>query len=255
MDLNIGTIDILTRKSDPQGLHFRNGGKKTDGFVLFTEGESTFFRKDSEPIPVKKGDLILLREGDEYSFSGTAPCAYVTAAFSFLPGSEEALRTLPVLLSPSEEVQKKILEAETVWRHQRWDRTVTTRILLLEIYRELFRRTRSSAAPAERAVARAKDYLHLHFRENFSTAEVAGHCGVSPAYLRALFLRETGMSITEFRDLLRIRAAKEMLSSDLFTIRETAEALGYCDVYYFSRSFRKATGISPARFRKGERGV
>lgn len=254
MDFNIGQIDIITRKRDPEGLRFRNGGKKTDGFVLFTEGGSTFSEKDSAPISVKKGDLILLREGDEYSFSGTEPCAYVTAAFSFLPGAEGALKRLPTLLSASEEVQKKILEAETAWQHQRWDRTVATRILLLEVYREIFRRTRSQAAPAERAVEKAKDFLRLHFRENFSTADVAAQCGVSPAYLRTLFAKETGMSITEFRDLLRIRAAKEMLSSDLFSVRETAEALGYCDVYYFSRSFRKATGISPARFRKGERG-
>jgi len=252
MDLNIDGISIIIHKREPDGFHFHNREKESDGFVLFTDGEVHFTYRGKAPVLLKKGDLLLLRKGDEYRFSGSGPCAYVTAAFTFSPGSGEALDRLPARLSAPGEVHKKIMEAEAAWQTRRWDRPITARILLLEIYRELLRRTRTSAGPSEKILADAKEYLHLHFRENFSTEAIASHCGVSPSHLRSVFSKETGMSITEFRNLLRIHAAKEMLSSNLFTIRETAEELGYCDVYYFSKSFRIATGVSPARFRNRE---
>lgn len=249
MDLNIDDIRIVIQKKEPAGFAFATSGRQADGFVLFTDGSATLIREGEGPEFLEKGDLVLFRKGDRYRFSAKDPCTYVTAAFTFSPGSGEALERLVKRTEAPGEVRKKILEAEAVWQRHRWDRTVTARILLLEIYRDLLSRTRVGTTPSERIVAAAKDYLHAHYRENFSTADLAGKCGVSPSHLRAVFGKETGMSVTEFRNLLRIRQAKEMLSSRLFTVRETAEALGYCDVYYFSKSFKQITGISPARFR------
>jgi len=56
------------------------------------------------------------------------------------------------------------------------------------------------------------------------------------------------MTITDYRNDLRISAAKQMLQSGLFSVKETAMELGYCDVYYFSKCFTAETGITPARF-------
>lgn len=249
MELNIDDIRIIIRKKEPAGFAFATSGRQADGFVLFTDGNATLIREGEEAEFLGKGDLALFRKGDRYRFSAQKPCAYVTAAFTFSPGSREALERLFKGTKAPEEVRKKILEAEAVWQRHRWDRPIAARILLLEIYRDLLSRTREGGSSSERIVAAAKDYLHVHYRENFSTAELAGSCGVSPSHLRAVFRKETGMSVTEFRNLLRIRQAKEMLSSGLFTVRETAEGLGYCDVYYFSKSFRQITGLPPARFR------
>ncbi|MBO5222380.1 MAG: helix-turn-helix transcriptional regulator [Clostridia bacterium] len=252
MDINIEEIRVIIKKKERGEFYFRNRGKQEDGFVLFTEGRVQYTRKGHAPIFLKSGDLVLLKRGDEYEFFSSGPCTYITAAFFFSPDSEEAQSQLPPVLSAPKEVQNKIEEAEAVRQLRRWDHSIATRILLLETYRELLRRTRSGVGPAEKIVAAAKEYLHLHFKENFSTAQIAAHCGVSPSHLRAVFGKETGMSITEFRNLLRINTAKEMLTSNLFTVRQTAEALGYCDVYYFSKSFRQVTGIAPARFRNRE---
>ena len=252
MDLNIDTIQIIIQKREPVEFHFHNLEKGKDGFVLFTEGSVRFLRRGREPELLNRGDLVLLRKGEEYRFSTDAPCAYVTAEFSFSPDCGKTLEQLPGRVAASRELQRKILEAETLWQARRWDHPIAARILLLEIYREILRQTCISSGPSEKIVSAAKDYLHSHFRENFSTAAIAAHCGVSLSHLRAVFGKETGMSITEFRNLLRIHAAKEMLSSNLFSVRETAEALGYCDVYYFSKSFRQATGSTPGQFKNRE---
>lgn len=253
MDLNVGNIEIIVHKKEETVFDFHNPGKDTDGFVLFTDGTVGFFQPGKPKLSAEKGDLILLRKGSEYRFRSEGPCAYVTAAFSFSEGSGSALTSLPVAVRASREVQRKILEAEGIWRTQRWDRPLAVRILLLEIYRELLQNTRTATRPSERIAERAKEFLRDHFRENVTSEEIAKHCGVSASHLRAVFGKETGISVTEFRNRLRIRAAKELLSSNLFSVRETAEALGYCDVYHFSRAFRQATGIPPAKYKNREK--
>jgi transcriptional regulator GlxA family with amidase domain len=56
------------------------------------------------------------------------------------------------------------------------------------------------------------------------------------------------MSVTEYRDCLRNKSAKEMLASGCFSVKETANILGYYDVYHFTKIFTRQNGISPAKY-------
>ena len=51
---------------------------------------------------------------------------------------------------------------------------------------------------------------------------------------------------------LRIRRAKEMLQSDYSSITDIAFALGYNNIYEFSKAFKKHTGVSPTKYLKGK---
>ena len=53
-----------------------------------------------------------------------------------------------------------------------------------------------------------------------------------------------------YRDNLRIIAAKEMLESGIFSATEIAAELGYCDIYHFSKVFKKYVGVSPTEYNK-----
>ena len=64
------------------------------------------------------------------------------------------------------------------------------------------------------------------------------------------FKNSQGVSIMDYREKLRIRSAKDMLKSNAFRIKEIASALGYCDVYHFSKRFKSATGKTPANYLK-----
>ena len=61
-------------------------------------------------------------------------------------------------------------------------------------------------------------------------------------------MKQTGMTVLQYRDSLRIAAAKEMLESGYFTASEIASELGYCDVYHFSKSFANQVGLSPRKW-------
>lgn len=83
-----------------------------------------------------------------------------------------------------------------------------------------------------------------------SLGDMAREAGVDPAYLSRTFRQRFGRSITEYRHARRIEFAMAALSEDEADIGRLALRLGYYDHAHFSRTFRRATGMSPSKFRE-----
>ncbi len=84
-----------------------------------------------------------------------------------------------------------------------------------------------------------------------SIAQIAEKSGVSECYFRRLFCEYSGESPMTFRQRHRIERAKQLLlSEEHFTIGEIAYQLGFSDIYHFSKTFSKFTGLSPSAFLK-----
>ncbi len=93
-------------------------------------------------------------------------------------------------------------------------------------------------------------FLKEYYKENFSIKELSEKIGISPYYLSHLFKKEMGISVMKYRDYLRLTTAKEMLQNTNLSITNIAFSLGWNDSNYFTRIFKKRTGISPSDFRK-----
>lgn len=249
MDLNIQRIYTIIHKKEAPGFLFDNPGREWDGFVLFTDGLAEFWDAAGQRHLCGKGTLLLLRKDTAYTIFSREGCAYVTAAYDFSQDTDKSMEKLPVVIETSESIQAKLIHMSKKWQYQLWDSQIACRIGLLEFYYELLSQYREAGSQyADPTVRNAIHFIHSHFKRNFTAEEIAEQCAVSPSYLRARFRTATGMTITEYRNDLRIRAAKQMLQSGLFTVKETALELGYCDVYYFTKSFAGATGTTPAAF-------
>lgn len=72
---------------------------------------------------------------------------------------------------------------------------------------------------------------------------------LSPHYLRDLLKFETGKSIYEYSQEKRLEASKKMLLEANISVSMVADQLGYPNVQYFSRLFKKFTGIAPNEYR------
>ena len=90
------------------------------------------------------------------------------------------------------------------------------------------------------------EYLKLHWNENTPVSELAALCGMSECYFRRLFGKFAGMNPVRYRTLIRISAAKSMLSAGGMSVAEVAEAVGFEDCFYFSRVFKIIVGVSPS---------
>jgi len=85
---------------------------------------------------------------------------------------------------------------------------------------------------------------------NIALGELAEEFGVSRGYLSNILKKELGMPFSEYLIGKRIQKAKELLLDDKLSIEEIAEKVGYNDYFYFLKSFKKNTGISPSKYRK-----
>ena len=73
---------------------------------------------------------------------------------------------------------------------------------------------------------------------------------VSGTYLSKLFKEEMGTGFTEYVTKVRLEEAEKLLADTVLSIMEIAAAVGYPDEKYFSRLFKKSTGIKPSEYRK-----
>jgi two-component system response regulator YesN len=124
---------------------------------------------------------------------------------------------------------------------------------------ELALRARFSAlsAAAERNPRRftplraAVDSIKGNFAKPITLESVADELGISPSRLSRLFIEETGKGFSDFLIDYRIEKAKEMLGRPDATIKQVSAACGYPDPNYFSRLFKKETGLTPSSFSSG----
>ncbi|WP_168735805.1 helix-turn-helix domain-containing protein [Cohnella fermenti] len=68
-------------------------------------------------------------------------------------------------------------------------------------------------------------------------------------YLCQIFKKYAGMSIFQYVQELRVKRAEHLLVHTKKTVREIAETVGYSDPFYFSRLFKKVTGLPPQAYR------
>ncbi|WP_124727251.1 helix-turn-helix domain-containing protein [Staphylospora marina] len=93
-------------------------------------------------------------------------------------------------------------------------------------------------------------YLKKHLREKISLEQLAQSCCLSAWHLSHRFKRETGIPPMEFLNRLRLEKAAHFLEHTDCTIREIAGLVGFEDPNYFSRTFKKMSGITPSEYRK-----
>ncbi len=85
-------------------------------------------------------------------------------------------------------------------------------------------------------------------------ASYAEEANISENYLSRLVKKSTGRSVGAWIDIVRIQRAKRLLSSTNLSIIDIAASVGIEDQSYFSRLFKKETGITPSAFRKKMQG-
>ena len=242
--LDIEDIQIIVSKREESNFVFNNPKREFDGFVLITSGNGYVTDSKGKVYTISEGDMIFVNKNDRYSIGFDGVGSYVASGLSL--NTDKKL--LPFVHKCNKEQYKKIIDICKKWQSRSWDSYAACRIGLLEFYLEIIQNSTESE-PEDNFVLKAISYIHKNFKTNFSGKDISDYCSVSISYLRSSFLKHTGQTIVEYRDGLRIAAAKEMLESKYFTVTEIAAELGYCDIYHFSKVFKASVGCSPVNFK------
>jgi AraC-like DNA-binding protein len=86
-----------------------------------------------------------------------------------------------------------------------------------------------------------------------SIAELARHAGYSVDHFSRVFLKITGARPQDYIIRAKTERARQLLSESELTVGMISEALGFRDIFFFSRQFRQRTGQTPTEFRRGLR--
>lgn len=100
-------------------------------------------------------------------------------------------------------------------------------------------------------VCKIEEYLNEHFAEPIDHRKLSEQFGLVPSYLSKIFSRSKGLSPAKYIVQLRVETAKELLLEhpDLLA-KDVAFVVGYSDPNYFSRIFKRETGLYPSEFRE-----
>jgi two-component system response regulator YesN len=88
------------------------------------------------------------------------------------------------------------------------------------------------------------------FDRDLSVGEIADRLGVTPDYLRRVFVDHQGEPPVRYLIRRRLEAACDLLRLNQETFREIARRVGITNPYYFSRLFRQRFGVTPTQYRK-----
>jgi len=99
---------------------------------------------------------------------------------------------------------------------------------------------------AEKAV----EYMKDHYMEPLTVPELARQYGLNSNQFAYFFHKHKGLSPNEFLIEYRMRRAKDLLRTTSCSVTEISACVGYSDPFYFSKLFKKRTGLSPKLFRE-----
>ena len=99
-------------------------------------------------------------------------------------------------------------------------------------------------------IPKAINFIQENYADDFSISELANMFHMERRRFTELFEQHTGLTPIKYVTEYRIRHARELLRADEHSIAEIAELVGYQDNFYFSRVFKKQTGMSPSQYKK-----
>ena len=101
--------------------------------------------------------------------------------------------------------------------------------------------------------SRICEYLKTHFMEyELSIEKVAADLNTTTALIRQAVMNHTGKMYKDYIIFLRIEYAKELLSQGEMTVSEVCSKVGYGSIPHFITLFKEMTGVTPAKYKKGE---
>jgi len=230
-------------------------------FYIMTYGRCSFIANGQTHI-AEKGDFVLLPHLSEFEVCGLPASLHQKYNFYF-KASEALIDQLPMLqlghiMIATPGIYDLSLEKfRPIWKEYN-ERLQYANLragsFLLETF-SLWQREldRGELAPASiYHIDHMKSYITAHYRNKITKEHLGDAIRRSPNYAAALFKKGTGQTISEYVHTMRMKTAIYMLSESLLTITEISEYLGYSDVSYFQRLFKRTFG-KPASLYMQER--
>ena len=240
--------------------------------------EITSSKNNHAPFLLKEGELFIQAPNEYYSFKGTENATPVLFSSGFYCDSPHLNLLSNRVLSCKEQEIKLLSLLAQEGNHNFFARIDDSGIYTLErkynqpfggeqlikSYLEMLLITlmrHSASTPTEKEPAlsslskadsillnRITDYYADHITEHLTIEQICQEFSIGRAHLQRIFREQTGFGAIEYFCQMRISVAKKMIRDDKMNLTDTAKALGYTSIHYFSKQFKKITGMPPSKY-------
>ena len=243
----VENIDIVSVIRNKDYRHSYKNGRGKHGFVYVLHGRmrDDFIGEREKEIELSAGDLVFIPKG----------CAYFG---NYLEDGTEiriiqfdlASGTLPPYLSEPTKIELPDAGECMGAFFDTAPTSLQSAFYYLACIYDLLRRLDAlySRLPAKYArIKRALTYIAEHPQENLSVSYYARLSNMSEVGFRRLFREYTGKSPIDYRNALRLESARVRLQSGEYNVSEAAESVGFSNLSFFIRLYKKQYGHTPKK--------
>ena len=190
-------------------------------------------------MPVMDGITLLTKVREQFPFTKFI----ITSGFSDFEYAKKAitLKVSDYLLKPvdSEELKEALSKIKQEFQIAGND------------YEEVFNARTAAMTPTQIATL-LKDFIVKNYSEDINLNLIADNMNYSPSYLTKIFCQVYGCTPSKYLITLRMSHAQRLLVHEPgLSVKQIGEMCGYHDQGYFSRIFKRITGVTPGDWRKG----
>ena len=245
-DLNIKKINTVFSVFSEKNKPVKRNNRPLWAIILKYEGE-TVYTCNGKKYLSNLENMIILPKGCSYEWECTKSGRYYSLEFECDLACDE-------IFSFQIDSGEKILKLYKETEHKMILKQGSYKLEILKnaysILLNVLQSKQKKYVPSnkQQKLAPAVDYILTNYNKPIKNDDLAMVAGLSTIYFRKLFTEVFGVSPITYIHKLRIKKAKEILSSDYDSISDIASALGYANIFDFSRTFKKHVGISPRQY-------
>ncbi len=262
------------------GPDFAFGGEAHNFWEFnYIDKGSMVFNTDGKEILLRSGEMVFFKPNEFHKLEARNLSAPNLTVVSFVSNSEEMKRfenkiisltsgerkILSLLLKEGMSAYEPLTPRPPIMGMKERKNAPTGAVqmtfnLLEEFLITLLRRTESGIHRDSRIVSPMYDenlpddiravasYLEENIDKSLTVSEIARHFSLSESGLKKMFSSQVG-GVTDFFNSMKIERAKLLIRENDKNFTEIAEVLGFNSIHYFSRMFKKKTGMTPSEYR------